>query len=187
MIAGFESFEPHGPWADFRKTVYPVKKCAQASRPVFASAAPVPIPAPARASTQTPGGAGAGLLCFGARCVQNFRSPGSQRFCSAAEMASTLPSMASAWRQDLMYQIPFVPQANREILNQIDGIGGLPFVFVLIGAPLDETGPAGQSARDAGQNSSARPWHRMPSMPRLSRSESSASAGRRDSFFSAVS
>ena len=44
-----------------------------------------------------------------------------------------------------MHQLAFIPNAYREVLDQIDGITSLPFIVALIRAPFDETGPAGQS------------------------------------------
>ncbi len=45
----------------------------------------------------------------------------------------------------LLHQFTLVPQTGGKILREIDRIGELPFVLALVGAPFDETRPAGQS------------------------------------------
>src|SRR4030095_13126155 len=46
-------------------------------------------------------------------------------------------------------EFAFVPKARGRVLHEVDGVGALPFVFALIGAPLDEAGPAGQRCQMA--------------------------------------
>ena len=80
------------------------------------------------------------LRRYGRRCAP-MRLPA---LSISAVITLTLPSMASSWRQTLLYQFSLVPQAYGEIVHQIDGIAALPLVVVLVGAPLNETGPAGE-------------------------------------------
>jgi hypothetical protein len=52
---------------------------------------------------------------------------------------------------DALHEFALVPEADREILHEIDGISGLPIVLSLIRAPFDEAGPAGEGGEMKGK------------------------------------